>query len=178
MAIGSDTDDAMALAVGALVTAHLGKDYDTALRAIERALSLNPSSAIAHFFGAQLHSFRGNPEAAVKLGERALRLSPFDRWAFAAYQGVAIAALQQGRFEEACARFAEGVRANSTLASTWFFHALATALAGRPEEANSLLRDVHGLEPDIGLRLAKEVGMTPAIIEKLAQGARILGLPE
>ena len=77
-ASGSDTDDAMALAVGALVTAHLGKDYDTALRAIERALSLNPSSAIAHFFGAQLHSFRGNPEVAVKLGERALRLSPFN----------------------------------------------------------------------------------------------------
>ena len=53
VAIGSDTDDAMALAVGALVTAHLGKDYDTALRAIERALSLNPSTghdgdAISH----------------------------------------------------------------------------------------------------------------------------------
>jgi hypothetical protein len=41
-------------------------------------------------------------------------------------------------------RFAEGVRANSTLDSTRFFHALATALAGRPEEANSLLRNFMG----------------------------------
>ena len=177
-AIGSDTDDATALALGANATALMGKDYDTALRAIDRALSLNPSSAVAHFFGAQLHSLRGNPGVAIKLGERALRLSPFDRLAFAAHQGLAIAGLQEGRFEDACACFADGVRANSTLASTRFLHALATALAGRPEQAKAILRDVQELEPNIGMRFAKEIGAAPEIVAILAQGARILGLPE
>jgi hypothetical protein len=94
--------------------------------------------------------------------------SPFDRWAFAAHIGLGIGALQQDRF----------VQANSTLASTRFLHALATALAGRPDEAKSLLRDVQESEPNIGMRLVKEIGAVPEIIEKLAQGARILGLPE
>jgi tetratricopeptide (TPR) repeat protein len=99
-----------------------------------------------------------------------------DRWAYAAHQGLAIAALQEGRFEDACACFSEGVR--TRLASTRLLHALATALAGRPDEAKSILRDVHELEPNIGMRLLKEIGVAPPIIEKLAKCARILGLPE
>jgi tetratricopeptide (TPR) repeat protein len=63
-AIGSGTDDATTLAVAALVIAILSKDFKTALSAIERALSLNPSSATAHFWGAIIHARRGNSAAA------------------------------------------------------------------------------------------------------------------
>ena len=46
-AIASGTDDATALAVAAFVISNLSKDHKAALSAIERALSLNPSSAMA-----------------------------------------------------------------------------------------------------------------------------------
>jgi adenylate cyclase len=45
VAIASGTDDATALAVAAFVMGYLSKDYKTATSVIERALSLNPSSA-------------------------------------------------------------------------------------------------------------------------------------
>ena len=53
-------DDATALAVGAMVIGLLGKNADAALDAIERALSFNPSSAAALYFGAQLYAWSGD----------------------------------------------------------------------------------------------------------------------
>src|SRR5271168_4523753 len=50
-AIASGTDDATALAVAAFVISNLSKDHKVALGAIERALSLNPSSAMALYWG-------------------------------------------------------------------------------------------------------------------------------
>ena len=48
-AIANEVDDATALAIGAYVIGLLGKDAPSALEAIGRALSFNPSSAAAHF---------------------------------------------------------------------------------------------------------------------------------
>ena len=83
MAIASGSDDATTLAVAALVIAILSKDHKAALSAIERALSLNPSSATAHYWGAIIHASSGNSTAATAYANRALRLSPFDPVAFA-----------------------------------------------------------------------------------------------
>ena len=51
-AIASGTDDATALAIAAFVITMLSKDHATALSAVERALSLNASCAMALYFGA------------------------------------------------------------------------------------------------------------------------------
>ena len=59
-AIASGTDDATALAVAAFALGILSKDYKTAVSVIERALSLNPSSAAAHYWGALIHASSGN----------------------------------------------------------------------------------------------------------------------
>jgi len=74
--LASGTDDATALAVAAFVIAYLGRDHKAALSAIERALSLNPSSATALYFGAVIHASSGNSAAATACANRALRLSP------------------------------------------------------------------------------------------------------
>ena len=92
-AIASGTDDATALAVAAFVMGYLSKDYKTAMSAIERALSLNPSSAAAHYLGALIHASSGNFAAVTAHANRALRLSPFDPVAFVAHM-----ALGQWRF--------------------------------------------------------------------------------
>jgi TolB-like protein/DNA-binding winged helix-turn-helix (wHTH) protein len=60
-AIASEVDDATALAIGAYVIGLLGKDAPSALEAISRALSFNPSSAAAHFFGGFLYAWSGDP---------------------------------------------------------------------------------------------------------------------
>src|SRR5580698_2338650 len=61
--IASGSDDAASLAVAALVISHLGKERETASSTVERALSLNPSSAMALLFGAHINAFNGNPAA-------------------------------------------------------------------------------------------------------------------
>ena len=100
VAIASDVDDATALAVGAMVIALLGMDASAALNAIERALSANPSSATAYYFGAELYAWNGYPERATDYAHRALRLSPFDSLAYIADLALATAAFHEGRYEE------------------------------------------------------------------------------
>src|SRR5208337_3880128 len=79
-AISSTTDDATALAIAAVMIAHLGRDYEAALSAIERALSFNASSAAALYFGSHIHSIRGNCARANDYASRALRLSHSTLW--------------------------------------------------------------------------------------------------
>ena len=55
-AIASGTDDATALAIAAFAISILSKDHATALSAVDRALSLNASSAVAHYLGALIHA--------------------------------------------------------------------------------------------------------------------------
>ena len=61
----SDADDATALAIAAFAITMLGKDHTTALSAIERAVSLNPSCATALYFGGYINAISGNPTTAT-----------------------------------------------------------------------------------------------------------------
>jgi adenylate cyclase len=100
-AIASGTDDATALAVAAFALGILSKDYKTAMSVIERALSLNPSSAAAHYWGAQIHASSGNFAAVTAHANQALQLSPFDPVAFVAHIALGHVAVVQGHYDEA-----------------------------------------------------------------------------
>ena len=178
IAIASGTDDAAALALAAHTIAFLGKDHDAAIAAIGRALSLNASSATAHLWGAYVHAFSGNSAAAIAHADRALRLSPFDPLAYVAYLAMGLSAVQQARYEEAALQFAKGSHANPGHTSQYFFRAIALALAGRIEEARPIVRRGQELEPSWRFRFFFEIGLVRSIADKLAEGARRLGLPE
>ncbi len=176
--IASSTDDATALAIAALPMLHLSKDYEAATSTIERALSLNVSCATALYMGAHIYAFRGNPTVATSYAERALRLSPFDPLLYEAYLALALASLQAERYDEAASRFAKAVQANSGFSTLYFFNAMVLGLAGRAEEAAPLVRRGLELEPGFRSRVIFEFGLVPVILDKLAEGARNLGLPE
>ena len=177
-AISSTTDDATALAIAAVMIAHLGRDYEAALSAIERALSFNASSAAALYFGSHIHSIRGNCARANDYASRALRLSPFDPWAFAAHIAFAIAALKEARYDEAASHLARSAQANPTFTSPRFLQAMALALAGSMEEARQVARGALELQPGFRTRMVFEMGLLPEFADKFAEGARLLGLPE
>ena len=111
-AIASGVDDATALAVAAITVAHLEKNFDASLDAIERALSHNASCAAALFFGGEIHAWKGESMAAVAYAQRALRLSPFDPLAYAAHIAMATAAIHEDRYDEAAAFFDKAAQAN------------------------------------------------------------------
>jgi adenylate cyclase len=177
-AIASGTDDATALAVAAFVISNLSKDHKAALSAIERALSLNPSSAMALYWGALIYAYDDNSAAATALAHRALRLSPFDPVSFLAYVALGVVAFQEARYEEAASHFAKAVQSNAHFSTLYFCHATALALAGRVEEARPIIGQGLELAPDTRCSDVFKYGVTRAFADKYIEGARLLGLPE
>jgi adenylate cyclase len=176
--VDSGCEDAGAIATAAVIVAHMGKDYSAALSTIARALSLNASSALAHLYGAHLHAIVGHPAAATSLGERGLRLSPFDPMAFEAHGAFGLAAIQEGRFEEAVSNFCMALQMYSRFSTFQFFMAASLALAGRVEEAKPVVGKLRELTPDFHFRMVRELGFVPAILDKVADAARLLGIPD
>jgi adenylate cyclase len=176
--IASGTDDAASLAVAALVISHLAKERETAASTIDRALSLNPSSAAALFFGAHIYAFNGNPAVVSTHASRALRLSPFDPFSYEAHNALGLAAIQEARYDDAASNFANAVQANTRFSTLYFFQAVALALGGRMEEAEKIVRRALELEPGFRNRFFRDIGLVPAIADKLVEGAHLLGLPD
>ena len=177
-AIANDVDDATALAVGAMVVGLLGKNASAALDAIERALSFNPSSAAAHYFGAQLYAWSGDPITGVRYAHRALRLSPFDPLAYAAHLALGIAAFHDGRYDEAAVYWGKCAQANPGFGAIAMGEAFSLALAGRMAEARAIFARAMELEPGFGIRTILELGYIPAIADKFVRAARLLGAQE
>jgi adenylate cyclase len=177
-AIASGTDDATSLAVAALVIAILSKDYKAALSAIQRALSLNPSSATAHYWGALINACCGNSQAAIAYANRALRLSPFDPVAFAGHGALGHVAFQEARYDEAASSYAMAVQAAPRFNLYYFLHAAALTHAGRLEEARPIVVKFLELNPGARISEVSEYALLhPALVDKLKESARLLGLP-
>jgi TolB-like protein/DNA-binding response OmpR family regulator len=177
-ATASDVDDAAALAVGAMVIGLLGKDATSALDAIERALSFNPSSAAAHFFGGELYAWSGHPVRGTELARRALRLSPFDPLSYIAHLAFGIATFHQGSYEEAASWWEKCWRANPRFGGFLFGRAASLALVGRIEEAKPVCTKVLELEPSYSIRTIHELGYAPEIEALWLRAARLLGVPD
>jgi adenylate cyclase len=174
-AISFGADNADVLARAAPLIIWLEKDVKGAIGLIERALSLNPASPYACFFGALAYSYNGESTEAVFLAERAMRLSPFDRLAFVASEARGIAALAGSEFADAAYWFGREVQENPGFVFPKFAYAAALALSGRVEEARPALQEALELAPEVRVRIVSEMGMVSTISEKFAQGARLLG---
>jgi TolB-like protein/Tfp pilus assembly protein PilF len=177
-ALANDVDDATALAVGANVAGFLAKDAKAALNAIERALSCNPSSAIAYYFGATLYAWSGDAVTGTAYAHRALRLSPFDPLTFQAHLAFSAAAVHEERYDEAAAWMAKCAEANPDFGGFLGGQAAYLALAGRMDEARSVCARALELEPGLSIRTALSLGLAPTHEVKLVQGYLLLGLPE
>jgi adenylate cyclase len=177
-AIASDADDAAALAVAGWIIIVLTKEHEMALTTVERALSLNASCAMAHFYAALVNAFADRPQSAIFHAKRALRLSPFDPRAFEAHLALGMAAIREGDNDEAAASFARAWQMNSRHSLLYFCHAIALALGGRAAESAPSVQRGLELEPGFRIRIFSEFGMASPIADRFAEGARLLGLPE
>jgi tetratricopeptide (TPR) repeat protein len=141
-------------------------------------LSLNPSSAAAHYWGAIIHASSGNFAAVTAHANRALRLSPFDPLAFLAHTALGHVALVEERYDEAASHYGKAVITSPRFSIAYFCQAIALALAGRVEEAGPIVRQLLELSP--GFRSSKvfDYSVIGTFATKLIEGARLLDLPE
>ena len=97
----------------------------------------SPSAALTYILGSVILGWSGDAERAIEWSERGVRLSPFDPWAFAAFDAQAMSHLLRGRYEAACRAAYKSVQANSAHSITYVQLAAALAKLGRLEEARA-----------------------------------------
>jgi TolB-like protein/tetratricopeptide (TPR) repeat protein len=172
-------DDAAALTLAGFSMGMDGHDRSAAFTALDAALAISPSSALTHILGAVILGWAGEAEQAIEWSERGMRLSPFDPWAFAAYDAQAMSHFVRGRYDEACRAAYRSVQANPAHSITYVQLAAALVKIGRVDEARAAAARVLELHPSF--RYSRQflgVNGGPVLAAPLGEALRAAGLPE
>ncbi|MCA0026129.1 transcriptional regulator, partial [Mesorhizobium sp. B263B1A] len=179
LAILHGQDDASALTLAGFSIGMDGHDRKAAFTALEAALAVSPSSALTYILGSVILGWSGEAEQAIEWSERGMRLSPFDPWAFAAFDAQAMSHLLRGRYDEACRAAYRSVQANPAHSITYVQLAAALAKLGRLEEAAVAAARVRELHPTFRYdRQFAAVHCAPALAQCLGEALRAAGLPQ
>lgn len=177
-AIAAGSDDATALAMGGFVVAVIEQDYETALGALDQALALSPSAALAFGFSSIVRAWKGDDEKAIEHGKTGIRLSPYDPLIFLPYVGLAYAHFFGGRFGEATSAASRAMAANPKFSVPCYLHSAALVCLGRDEEAKKSTSMVLALQPGFTISGLVAGNITSAErLGRLAQALRRAGLP-
>ena len=154
-------------------------DRAAAFAAFEAALAVSPSTALTFILGSVILGWTGEAERSIEWGERGMRLSPFDPWAFAAFGSLALGHFQRGRYDEAANAAYKAVQSNPAHSINYVLLAAPLAKLGRLEEAKAAAARVLELQP--AFRYSRQfsgVDCAPALAASLSEALRATGLPE
>jgi adenylate cyclase len=172
------SDDPFTLTVlGAALT--ITREHRRAAAVLDRALALDPNSAWAWNRSGWLHNYQDDPETAIRHFERSLRLSPFDPMAFNCDMGIGSAHFIAGRYDQSIAWQEKAIMAHP--GSAWIHRNLAPAyaLAGEKAKAAESVRELLKAYPGMTISdIAGALAFSPRVMERIAEGLRIAGLPE
>jgi tetratricopeptide (TPR) repeat protein len=130
-ALARDSEDALALAVDALVAAWSRHDLDAAEQRLAHALVANPNEPLAWLHSGITHAWRGRGEEAVRCTDQALSLSPLDPMTYYFTSLAGMANLIGERYERAIDLSIRSLRENSLHTPTLRTLAAALVLSGR-----------------------------------------------
>ncbi|MFO1058600.1 MAG: adenylate/guanylate cyclase domain-containing protein [Dongiaceae bacterium] len=150
-AVAADDGDWLAhalLGIGLVWTEHA---FDRAIAEEERAITLNPSSAIAYQFLGCALGFGGRPEAALKALEAVLRLDPRYQSRSLILADMALCHLLLGANDDAVRTAREAVAEGRRNVRAWQRLAAALGRRGETAEAAVALAQVLTLQPDFSL---------------------------
>jgi tetratricopeptide (TPR) repeat protein len=180
IAVTKGQSDAEALAAGGYALAFLGGELHEGLRAIERAIGINPNSAMAFCHAGFVHNYLGQPAAAIEALERTIRLSPRDPTLFRAQAAFACAYLFLGQFDAAIDWGRRAVEGNPQYTPSYRQLAAALAHGGHLDEARNVIARLRALVPDVSLATLPErtIFKHSGRLEFILDGLRKAGLPE
>ena len=148
-AIAHGRDDALALTLAGFSIGMDGHDRAAAFIAFEAALAISPSSALTYILGSVILAWGGEAERAIEWSERGMRLSPFDPWAFAAFDAQAMSHFHLGRYEKAAHAAYKSVHANPAHSITYVQLAAALAKLGTDGRSQGGCGKGSGAAPDV-----------------------------
>jgi TolB-like protein len=175
-------DDAVALAASAYALAYVAHDLDAGAVLVDRALALNANLVVACFSGARIKTWLGEPEAAVALLARGMRLSPLDPTMPIMQWAMGHAHFFAGRYGEASSWASLALRSAPDALPALRIIAASDALAGHWERAQKAVARLLQLNPDQRVSNWREVLLgpyrRPEDPERFEDGLRKAGLPE
>jgi TolB-like protein/Tfp pilus assembly protein PilF len=178
-ALAHGRDDAMALTLGGFVLGIIGHDRAAARQALDGALALSPSCALAYILGGPILVFAGDVDRGVEWGQQALRLSPFDPMAYAAYIAIAIGRLVRGEDEAAAAAAQSSFQSNPYWSLAHVALAATNIRLGRIDAAKTAAARVLELQLDFTIGAFNAIfDIHPSVAEPLSRLLKAAGLPE
>ena len=172
-------NDPTVLTRAAFALGHLNRDLETAIPWFDRALALNPNSAMAYGRGAVVRNFAGDYETAAIHGDRAIRLSPFDTFIFAFSLARGVSHLFRRQLTDAISWLRKAAQENPLHSSTFLSLASALAHAGELAAARTALERFLEMRPMSSATWQRQRRLYPKDdYEFLLEGARKAGLPE
>jgi adenylate cyclase len=151
----------------------INDDHAREIAAFERAIELNPSLTIAYEGLAGALSTE-RPDDAIRISEKAIRLSPRDPHLYFLVHRIAVAHLLAGRYEDAVARDEEALRLRRDQPQIYRVLAAAYGYLGRSAEALAALEKMNQVAPQFTLEGFRRAN-SPALVEKCLEGWRRAG---
>jgi TolB-like protein len=179
-AIEVGKDDAVALARGGWVLAHVARDLCGGASLIEHALVLNSNLAEAWQCGGWIKNWLGEPEVAIERFAHVMRLDPLGPNISGNRTGTAHAHFFLGRYAEAASWAGMALQYNSDFQPGLRISAASNAMGGQLEQAHTAVARLRQLSPALRVSNLKDV-IGPFRIEDLSrfeEGLRRAGLPE
>jgi adenylate cyclase len=177
-ALISSRDEPTTIAFAAQAVAWLGRDFDTALAAMERAIRLNPNSAHILMRSAWLRTWVLDPDRAIGEFSRAIRLSPVDPEIGFSLGGLAYAYLMKGELETALEYARRSAHEVPRWLPAWTAVVVAAIRNDRLQEAQEAAHRILQLSPTYTVSSRINVFRDLEFHEMMADALRKAGLPE
>lgn len=178
-ALAAGGEDAIVVGLAGFVLFALGKDHESGLAALGRAIGLNPNSALICNLAGTAHLFAGDLLHAGEQLERVRRLNPADPAAFMFISALACVRLLMDQPRAALALCAESLGANPDWDFSWWVTAAAAGEAGDLVRASEAFRNLRRIGPDSRLTFPKfRIFRDEQRRERLLAGLRKAGMAE
>jgi adenylate cyclase len=178
-AVELGSDDVRALSLGGFTLAFVVGDFDDGSAIVDRALVLNPNSALAWELSGWTKILLGEPETAIEHLAQAMRRCPIDPLFYLKESATALAHFLAGRYESASDWAKRALRRNPNFPSAVSVLAASSALAGQIVDAQKAIARLRQLDPDARISNIKDrAPYRPEDLARLEEGWRLAGLPE
>jgi adenylate cyclase len=177
-----DSSDAepISTAFAAFSLAILTREFDVALDAMDRAMYMNPNSAVILMHSALLRTYVSDADRAIDEFSRSIRLSPVDPNMSVTLLGLALAFLIKGDYEKALEHAHRSARKMPYWISAWRAVVVASVRTDRLQQAQEAVRQILFLSPSYSVTQARR-GLPfrdEWVCEMFVDGLRKAGLPE
>jgi len=151
------------------------------LRAIDRAIALNPNSAHGWGTKAWVEALSNRSAPAIEAARRAIRLSPLDPIRYLFEGALALACVISDRDEEAIEASDKALTQNPRAVHVLGLKAIACVRLGRLEEASECIRRFREMRPGSTIANLEETmraSFSPEVLAIYLEGLRKAGMPE